>query len=231
MAKKTRIALLGSTGRLGSVIADLAAKEFSDQIEVGFAGNRKNADSFAENLNDIDVVVDVSSPLASTACLETLLSRDLKIPYIVGSTGWSEEQMKVVRSYSESACVIFAPNFSLGVNLFLSLIEQAAPHFKKWGYDVIVHETHHTKKVDAPSGTAKAIVEHLGNMNPQVHATRAGNIIGTHEVRFIGENDILSLTHEALDRSIFARGALTTAIWAASHRAAGFRSIKDVIFS
>jgi 4-hydroxy-tetrahydrodipicolinate reductase len=125
---------------------------------------------------------------------------------------------------------VLAPNFSPGVNLFLNLIEQAAPVLQKWKYDVSIHELHHSKKLDSPSGTAKAIVDRLGNARSQTHSTRAGNIVGTHEIRFIGAGDVLTFTHEALDRKIFARGAVMAAEWAANQSRAGLYSMSDVIF-
>jgi 4-hydroxy-tetrahydrodipicolinate reductase len=149
---------------------------------------------------------------------------------VVGCTGWTPDQLKALHVYSAIAPTVFAPNFSPGVNLMLGLIEKAAPILKAWGYDAVVHETHHARKIDAPSGTAKAIVDALGDLKHQVHSSRAGNIVGTHEVRFVGTGDILTLEHEALDRAIFARGAILAAEWASRQDRPGLYSMKDVIF-
>lgn len=227
---ETRIALVGAHGRMGAAISTAVEKEFVGRAHVAVNIGRDNSDEVYKMPALADVILDVSAPAATTKFLSELEKQKAGIAYVIGCTGWTDAQLKTVQSYAKHACVVLAPNFSPGVNLFLGLIEQAAPLMKEWGYDVSIHETHHTRKLDSPSGTAKAIVERLGNMSPQVHATRAGNIVGTHEVRFIGENDILSLTHEALDRSIFARGAVMAAEWAASHKTHGLYSMKDVIF-
>lgn len=229
--KKTRLGLIGSKGRMGQAIRAVIDQEFSEQLQVAVTVDKENSGQFAKLAEEADVFIDVSMPGASEKFLQELVRHNARIPYVIGCTGWTESQLKAVHAYAERACVVLAPNFSPGVNLFLSLIEQAAPVLAKWGYDVSVHETHHTRKLDSPSGTAKAIVERLGNMKPQVHATRAGNIVGTHEVRFIGPNDIISLGHEALDRSIFARGAVMAADWAYRQPGSGLHSMKEVILS
>lgn len=229
--KKTRIGLIGPTGRMGMAIATNVASEAERRAEITATLGRGNAGELENQLGLVDVFLDVSSPAASEQYLRTLLAKNSHTPYVIGCTGWNDAQLEVVHAYSKQAAVVFAPNFSPGVNLFLGLIEQAAPMLERWGYDVSVHETHHTRKVDAPSGTAKAIVERLGNMKPQVHATRAGNIIGTHEVNFYGPSDIITLKHEALDRAIFARGAVFAAEWAASKKKSpGYYTMKQVVF-
>ena len=230
MAKKqTRIGLIGSSGRLGSAIAHVVENELKDRARIIATFNRSNSVDLAKHAADVDVFVDVSLPAATETLIADLLKRGATAPYVIGCTGWSETQLKAVHNYAERTAVVLAPNFSPGVNLFLNLIEQAAPLMKKWGYDISVHETHHTRKVDAPSGTAKAIVDRLGTAKAQIHSTRAGNIVGTHEVRFVGAGDILSLSHEALDRSIFARGAVMAAEWASRQVSPGLYSMKEVI--
>src|SRR5262249_17902371 len=162
--------------------------------------------------------IDVSLPTASIEFLNELYRAARPTPYVIGCTGWTEAQMTSVHRHAEKAPTVMSPNFSPGVTLFLGLIAKAAPILEKWGYSAVIHETHHTKKLDAPSGTAKAMAAHLSKMKHEVHSTRAGLIVGTHEARFFGPGDIISFTHEALDRSIFARGAILAAQWAASHR-------------
>ena len=228
--KKVRLGLIGAKGQLGLAILEILPREFPDSVTLAATIDRDNASSFSATLDSVDVFLDNSTPSASEQFVTELLKSKFRTPYVIGCTGWTDTQLKIVHDYSKVAPVILAPNFAPSVNLLLGLIEKAAPLLSKWGYDVSVHETHHNKKRDIPSGTAKAIVERLGSLKPQVHATRAGNIVGTHEVRFIGPCDILSLTHEALDRSIFARGAVMAADWASRQTTPGMYSMKEVVF-
>lgn len=227
---KTRIGLIGSKGRLGLAIKQIIEHEFADQVTLVATIDRGAGSSLVFLAGQVDVFLDVSIPQASEMYLRDLFEQNTQVAYVIGCTGWNEEQLKIVHSYAERAAVVLAPNFSPAVNLFLGLIEQAAPLLTRWGYDALVHETHHARKVDAPSGTAKAIVECLGNIKQQIHSSRAGNVIGTHEVRFVGPSDILSLTHEALDRSIFARGAVLAALWTSRQTKPGLYSMKEVVF-
>ncbi len=229
--KKLRLGLIGAKGRLGVAVAEMLKQEFAGRVTLGVAIDKDNAASFSKHLDKADVFLDISSPQAAEQFIVELQKRKARVPYVIGCTGWTSSQLKAVHSYAKHAPVVLAPNFAPGVNLFLGLIEQAAPLLAKWGYDVSVHETHHTKKLDSPSGTAKAIVERLGTLKPQVHSTRAGDIIGTHEVRFVSSHDIVTLTHEALDRSIFARGAVMAAEWASRQTSPGMYSMKEVIFT
>lgn len=223
-----RVVLVGANGRLGKAIREINSVSTNIVACIG----TKNAGEFATAAKNTDVVVDVSLPTATVELVDGLLKAKSKTPYVIGCTGWTETQMKTVRAYSKHSCVVFAPNFAPGVNLFLGLLEKAAPYLKAWGYDVSIHETHHTKKLDSPSGTAKAIVERLGGMSSEIRSTRAGDVVGIHEVRFSSRGDVLTFTHEALDRSIFASGALMAAEWAAQHRGTpGFYSMQDVVFS
>lgn len=228
-----KLALIGGNGRLGNAIQALlkdSPSKLDFPLKLETVIDRENAADFSKSIANIDIILDVSNPVASEVFLEDLIKKKSKIPYVIGCTGWTDSQMKSVRGYAEQACVVFAPNFSPGVNLFLELLEKVAPAIRKWGYDVIVHETHHTRKIDSPSGTAKAMVESLNNPKVQIHSSRAGDIVGTHEVRLVGRHEILTLSHEALDRSVFAQGALLAAQWAFRQKNTGLKSMKEVIF-
>jgi 4-hydroxy-tetrahydrodipicolinate reductase len=232
VAEKIRVALIGAKGRLGQSIAEVAKSEASDRVSVSATIDRENSSQFAKLARDADVFLDVSAPAATERFLKELLETDRCRPYVIGNTGWSDSQLKTIHAYARKACLVLAPNFAPAVNLFLGLIEQAAHALGNKGYDISIHETHHTKKLDAPSGTAKAMLERLGSAGSkaQVHSTRAASIVGTHEIRFVGPGDVLTLTHEALDRKIFARGAILAAEWAARQPATGLYSMKEVVF-
>jgi 4-hydroxy-tetrahydrodipicolinate reductase len=225
-----KIALIGANGRLGTAIQKLATDErFSKTIEITPIGHG-NDGKFLDNSENFSVALDVSQAAAGEGYIKALQKKNSKLPYIVGSTGWSESQYKVLETYSRLACVVIAPNFSPAVNLLYSLLDQCSPLLAKWGYNVAVHDIHHVHKKDSPSGTAKAIVEHLHDLKPQVHSSRLGGVVGIHEVKFAGPHDVLTLTHEAFDRSIFAYGALLAAQWAfANKTTSGLFSMKDVL--
>jgi 4-hydroxy-tetrahydrodipicolinate reductase len=225
---KIKLVLIGGSGRLGSSIQDvLDPTRFEVIAKIG----KQNANDLVREASKADVVLDTSLPAATENYLAAIYAIGRPIPYVIGCTGWTDAQMKTVRKYAEKTCVVLAPNFSPGVNLLLGLIEQAAPLLSKWGYNAVVNETHHIKKLDSPSGTAKAIIERLGSIKTEVHSFREGDVVGLHEIRFEGSGDVLTLTHEAIDRTIFGRGALLAAEWAAKMAKPGLYSMKEVIFS
>jgi len=177
-----------------------------------------------------DVAIDFSTPDAVAANLPRLLARG--IPVVVGTTGW-QAQETALRELADKydVGVVAAPNFALGVNIFLALAERAGQlmagrdTFGPW-----IHELHHAAKRDAPSGTALALERALkqgGVREVPVTSTRAGWIPGTHTVGFDAIAETITLTHEARDRSVFARGALEAARWLAGKR--GWFSMRDVL--
>lgn len=153
------------------------------------------------------------------------------IPILVGTTGHDEDQIKRIAAASGMIPVILSPNTSLGVNLLFALVSSAASVLPR-NYDVEVSEAHHRGKIDSPSGTAKGLIERIYTSRPDpgtelvygrkgisprekgeigVHSLRLGRIVGEHEIRFCGDFEEISLTHKALDRKVFALGALTAA--------------------
>jgi 4-hydroxy-tetrahydrodipicolinate reductase len=227
-----RIGLIGSKGHLANEILSVAKKDFATAVKFTQLLDKKNASgvfSKPETLSSsVDVLLDVSLPNATERYLKKLLDHKISIPYIIGCTGWEKSGIKTIKNYSKKNPTVYAPNFSPVINLLFSLLDHAAPLLKRWKYDVVLHEMHHTRKKDAPSGTALAMLEHLGKSKAQVHSSRAGNITGIHEVQFVGPHDVLTLKHEALDRSIFAQGAIQAALWAANIKKPGFYTMQDV---
>ncbi|MDE3154591.1 MAG: dihydrodipicolinate reductase [Acidobacteriota bacterium] len=179
----------------------------------------------------VDVAIDFSTADAVVANLPALAR--LGIPAVIGTTGWQAHQAELRRVAQEAGIgVVAAPNFSTGVVLFEALAEYAGrllgaqEEFGAW-----VHELHHVKKVDAPSGTAlmlKAAVERGGWARPiDMSSTRAGYIPGTHTIGFDAPSETLTLTHTARDRATFARGALHAARWLPGRR--GWFTMRDVL--
>jgi len=161
-----------------------------------------------------DVVVEFTAPEVTVAHVQ--LARELAKPMVIGTTGLSDAQVETVRLASGAIPVVLSPNMSLGVNVLFELARAAAERLGP-GFDVEVVESHHRQKRDAPSGTAKRLVEALASARKQlpgnipVHAIRAGDIVGDHTVILAGPSERLELTHRAHAREAFARGALRAA--------------------
>lgn len=175
-----------------------------------------------------DVVVDVSAP--SAALVWSALCAARRIPYIVGSTGLTEDAENQVRARGQQIPLLRATNFSQGVALLIDLAQrarQALPHF-----DAGIAELHHRHKKDAPSGTAlslAAALEASASSSVGIASLRGGDVVGEHTVFFLGSGERLDLRHCATDRAVFARGALTAARWIVT-QPPGFYSMRDVLF-
>ncbi len=259
-----RIAVAGAAGRMGRRLVALihedatlrlaSALEHESSPHVGadageLAGVGRIGAAVAPSLiGTADVLVDFSTPAGVThwlrACVET------GTPYVTGVTGLSAEQDAQLDAAARRIAVLAAPNMSLGVNLLLRLVEQAARVLRD--YDAEIIEAHHRFKKDAPSGTALALCRALqaGSDPPRdevvhgrvggdlsrpsrqigVHALRAGDIIGRHDVIFSGLGETLTFSHAAHSRDTFVRGALLAARWIVG-RPSGRYMMQDVLFS
>ncbi len=249
----TKMLLVGCNGRMGKVITELAAGDADIEITAGVdvagecAGRYPVVSSFDEVAADVDVIVDFSSPKVFDAMLDYALAN--KLPVVVCTTGLSEEQIARLDSAVEQIAVLRSANMSLGVNLLIKLVKEAAQTLAKAGFDIEIVERHHNQKKDAPSGTALALAdsinEGLDNAYEYVYdrsdrvqkrdpkeigisAVRGGNIPGTHEVIFAGMDEVVELTHLAYSRSIFGKGAISAAKFLAG-KSPKFYSMADVI--
>ncbi len=249
----TKMLLVGCNGRMGKVITELAAGDADIEISAGVdvagkcAGKYPVVSSFDEVAADVDVIVDFSSPKVFDAMLDYALAN--KLPVVVCTTGLSEEQIARLDSAVEQIAVLRSANMSLGVNLLIKLVKEAAQTLAKAGFDIEIVERHHNQKKDAPSGTALALAdsinEGLDNAYEYVYdrsdrvqkrdpkeigisAVRGGNIPGTHEVIFAGMDEVVELTHLAYSRSIFGKGAISAAKFLAG-KSPKFYSMADVI--
>ncbi len=153
-----------------------------------------------------------------------------KIPFVSGTTGITAVDKKLLKSAAKKIPVLWSPNMSVGINLFLKVISALGSNLSK--FDLQIEEAHHAKKKDSPSGTAKILqesAEHVAKRKlPPVLATRGGGIIGVHKLQLMDEEEILTIEHTALQRSVFAKGAISAAIWL-SKRKAGFYNMQDVL--
>ena len=200
-------------------------------------------------LESCDVLIDFSSPKAA---IDTALSmHETRCHTLVtGTTGYTEAEEKALLTAAESITLLKSGNFSLGVNMLEALIELASDKLRA-GWDIEVLEMHHKHKVDAPSGTALMlgqaaakgrgvalkdvqVLSREGRGEPRSEgqigfaALRGGGVIGAHEVRLASELEMITLSHDAFDRSVFAKGAVTAAIWAAD-KPKGLYDMKDVL--
>lgn len=172
-----------------------------------------------------DVAIDFSLPAGTAAILP--LVRAARIPLVVGTTGHDEAGLAALDAAAKVIGVLVSSNMSLGVNLLFALARAASKTLRPAGFEVEVVESHHKRKMDAPSGTAVSLVAALGGDVP-THSLRMGGIVGEHAAHFASEEEEILLSHRALSRDVFARGALRAARWLAG-RPAGRYEMKDVL--
>jgi len=212
--------------------------------DLNVAINKINKD----DLRKVDGVIDFSNPKATLELLEML--NDLKKPLVIGTTGFTEEDKKKIKEASKIMPVLFSPNMSLGVNLLFKLTETASKVLGN-DFDIELFEAHHRFKTDAPSGTAKKLLEIIKdsvsnlqdaplvydrtkknekrtNKEIGVQVMRGGDIVGEHTVYFAGTGERLELTHKASSRETFARGAVA-ALEFLSSKGPGLYDMNDVL--
>ncbi len=200
-------------------------------------------------LEACDVLIDFSSPKAAIDAALAMYNARCHT-FVTGTTGYSETEEKALLTAANNITLLKSGNFSLGINMLETLVELAASKLRT-GWDIEILDMHHKHKTDAPSGTAlmlgeaaakgrgaslKAtqILSRQGRSEPRREgqigfaALRGGGLIGAHEVRIAGELEMLTLSHEAFDRSVFAAGAVTAALWAAD-KPKGLYTMKDVL--
>lgn len=219
MTASLRVLLVGAQGRMGQAITAAAKEDSGLTITAGLS----RGDSVESLIDNCDVVVDFSLPTA-TAEVCRACAKNGK-PLILGTTGQDEEQKDAVRAAAQRIPLVCAANFSLGVNALFALTRRAAELLGQ-DFDLDVVELHHRTKKDAPSGTAKRLLEILretGGGDVSAQSIRAGDIVGEHTVIFSGSGERLELTHRATSRATFAGGALRAARWVVTQPAGLYR--------
>ena len=197
--------------------------------------------SFNEVKEKVDVIIDFSSPAVLKGELDWAVKNG--VPVVLGSTGFSDSDLQLIEKSAKSIAIFKTANFSLGVNLLMKLVRQSAEVLGE-GFDIEIIEKHHNQKVDAPSGTALMLAEsaNVGNSNYVygregacrrgseigIHAVRGGTIVGEHDVMFAGEDKIITLSHSARSKKVFAAGAIKAALFLAG-KPAGKYNMQDII--
>lgn len=248
-----KILMHGYNGKMGRMITEIVKNEEDAVIAAGvdkFTGIPNDYPVFEEIAQcdvDVDVVIDFSNAGAVDELLDYCVKKSL--PVVLCTTGLSDEQLKKVDECSEKIAVLKSANMSMGINLLLKLLKDAAKVLAPAGYDIELVEKHHNQKLDAPSGTALALAdsinEAMGNEYEYVYdrsqvrkkrdakeigisAVRAGTIVGEHEVIFAGTDEVIEFKHTAYSRSVFAKGAVEAGKFLAG-QPAGMYDMGDVI--
>lgn len=249
----TKIIMLGCNGRMGQMITDLVAQDDEAKIVAGIdvVNNRENTYPVFASLGDCDVEADVIIDFSSANEFEVRMDYavEKQVPIIVCSTGLSEEQLAYMRQASEKVAVLKSANMSLGINLLLKLVKEAAEKLAAEGFDVEIVEKHHNQKLDAPSGTALALADSVneavggqyeyvydrsqvrqkrGKKELGISAVRGGTIVGDHDVIFAGTDEVITFSHTAYSRAVFAKGSIAAAKYIKG-KGAGMYDMADVL--
>ncbi len=237
------IGIVGCNGRMGHFVAD--AVEQNNQTNELFGVDAFGESSYSfpvyKSFSDIkeapDAIIDFSNP----ALLDDMLGYAVKnsVPCVICTTGYSQEQVDKIKAASEQIAIFYSGNMSLGINLLIELAKEAAKVLGN-SFDIEIIEKHHNLKVDAPSGTALMIADGISDVldeEPQyvydrhsyrkkrskneigIHAVRGGTIVGEHEVIFAGHDEVVTVTHQAQSKEVFAVGAVNAAVFLASQKA------------
>jgi 4-hydroxy-tetrahydrodipicolinate reductase len=259
-----RLAVLGVTGRMGRALVRLAAADPGWQLVAALtaaddpqhgqdAGQLAGVGPLGVTVGDTfdgpaDVLIDFSTPRACVTWAKWCATHGAAL--VSGTTGLADDERAALTGAARHVPVVWAPNMSVGVNLLIELVGQVAARLGA-GWDIEITEAHHRHKVDAPSGTARALYEaacrgrgfdpaaaavpgRSGQCGPRgadeigVHALRLGAVVGDHDVHFAADGEIVTLSHRALSRDTFAAGALRAARWVLG-RAPGQYTMRDVL--
>ena len=244
----TDILICGIGGKMGSTLSELLQGNDRARVVCGVDIRiPENAHipiytAFGKVKEKVDVIIDFSSPAVLHDELEWATANG--VPVVLGSTGFNGEQLKYIDECAEKIAIFKTANFSLGVNLLMRLVRDTALALGD-KFDIEIIEKHHRLKADAPSGTALMLAESANIENKDliygrdsrsgrrkneiaIHAVRGGTIVGEHEVIFAGEDEIITLSHSARSKKVFAAGAVKAAIFLAG-KSAGKYDMQDII--
>ena len=251
--KMTDIILIGCNGRMGQMITDIVAKDEEARIVAGidpFTGKEQEYPVFA-SLKECDVKADAMIDFSSAVGFEERIDYAInkQIPLVECSTGLSKEQTDYLLDAGKKVAILRSANMSVGVNLLIKLLKEASQKLASEGFDIEIVEKHHNQKLDAPSGTALALADAINEANDEqyeyvydrsqvrqkrgnkelgISAVRGGTIVGDHDVIFAGEDEVVTFSHRAYSRAVFAKGSVVAAKYMKG-KGAGLYDMADVL--
>ena len=249
----TKILMHGCNGVMGQVITKIV-EETDDAVMAAGVDRQDDGhndypvyENLADCKEEADVIIDFSAAPAVDGLLDYAVKK--QIPVVLCTTGLSEEQLEKVEEASKETAILRSANMSLGVNTLFKLLKSMTKLLADAGFDIDIVEKHHRRKMDAPSGTALALAEAVNEpldneyefvfdrsqrreQRPKkeigISAVRGGTIVGEHEVIFAGQDEVIELKHTAYSRAVFAKGAVSAALYLAG-KPAGMYDMSDVI--
>lgn len=250
----TRIIMHGCNGKMGQVITNICNNDPDAEIVAGIDISdhiKTNNYPVFTDINACDVEADVVIDFASAKAVDGLLDYCEKkaLPLVLCTTGLSEEQLEKVKAHSEKTAVLRSANMSLGINMLIKELKNVAKVLEPAGFDIEIVEKHHNQKLDAPSGTALALADSINDaLDNNYHyvydrsqerrkrdpkeiglsAVRGGSIVGEHEIIFAGTDEVITITHTAYSKALFANGAVQAAKFLAG-KPAGMYDMSQVI--
>lgn len=229
-----RAILCGASGKMGGFVASAAESDNDISIVAGI-DKVNNGEKFPvfSSFSDINVDADIIIDFSNVALLDSMLNYALahNMPLVIATTGYSEEQTEKIKKASETIPIFFTFNMSVGINLIAALAKKAASILGD-GFDIEIIEQHHNQKIDAPSGTAIMLANAVNSVfgdslnyeydrhsvrrkRPKneigIHSVRGGTIVGKHDVIFAGHDEVITISHEAQSKEVFAVGAVRAA--------------------
>ncbi|MFI3238013.1 MAG: 4-hydroxy-tetrahydrodipicolinate reductase [Lachnospiraceae bacterium] len=248
-----RIIMHGCNGRMGRMISDLVKSDENTVIVAGVDAYQTGKEDYpiSESITLCDIEADVLIDFSNAEAIDDLLGFcvERKMPCVLCTTGLSEEVLEEVLEASKHTPILKSANMSVGINLLLKILKDAAPVLARAGFDIEIVEKHHNQKLDAPSGTALALADTMNDefedkyeyvydrstkrakrdaKEMGISAVRGGSIVGEHDVIFAGADEVLTFTHTAYSRGVFAKGAIEAAKFLAG-KEPGMYDMSDVI--
>ena len=227
-----KILMHGCNGKMGRMITEIVKNDENAVISagvdayVGVPNDYPVCETLEKCDADADVVVDFSNAGAVDGLLDYCVEK--KLPVVLCTTGLSEEQLEKVKEASEKIAILKSANMSMGINLLLKLLAEAAKVLGPAGYDIELVERHHNQKVDAPSGTALALADSVNEALDKKYTYVYDRSQVRHEVIFAGTDEVIEFKHTAYSRSVFAKGAVEAAKFLAGQKP-GMYDMGDVI--
>ncbi|WP_193213963.1 4-hydroxy-tetrahydrodipicolinate reductase [Luteolibacter marinus] len=240
-----QLLVTGMSGRMGQAVLQAAGEEPA----VTVAATHDAGENLAAAIAQANTVIDFTMHKFTGELVEAALENGTHL--VIGTTGHTEDERELIRQAAEKIPIVYAPNFSVGVNTLFWLTQKAARILTQDRFDIEVTEMHHRHKIDAPSGTARRLLEILneetgtsydkdiahgrfGNVGPRppreigMHTLRGGDVVGDHTVMFAADGERIELTHKASSRMTFAAGAVRAAVWLYD-KPAGLYDMQDVL--